>query len=368
MEKIRVVYGISTLLRCGPVRVLYNIVHNLDQRIFEPWILTFSPEPEDSMWAEFEAIGCRMRSLALSRFSMQLFGIRELNRILAEIRPTILHAHGFRPCLYFAKYQGIYKTCCTVHNVPQEDFIHTYGSLLGRWMCKRYFSALSKIDARVACSEAVARAIERYTLIEMRFIRNGVVLHPLPSKGARLTARKKMGISLEKRILLSVGVLSQRKNPRFLVDSLNPLLDKINAICVFLGDGKERAWCEAHCTDRMIFIGNTKDVCLYLSAADLFLSSSRSEGLPNSVLEALEAGVPVLLSDIEPHKEIIGLDGSVGDLFRLDDKKDFSEKLVRLHENIDLSWGLRARKLVEHHFSAVNMSKEYQRLYIEMVQ
>ena len=134
MEKIRVVYGISTLLRCGPVRVLYKIVHNLDQRIFEPWILTFSPEPEDSMWAEFEAIGCRMRSLALSRFSMQLFGIRELNRILAEIRPTILHAHGFRPCLYFAKYQGIYKTCCTVHNVPKEDFIHTYGYLLGRWM------------------------------------------------------------------------------------------------------------------------------------------------------------------------------------------------------------------------------------------
>lgn len=368
MGKIRVVYGISTLLRCGPVRVLYNIVHDLDQRIFEPWILTFSPEPADSMWAEFEALGCRMQSLALSRFSMQLFGNKKLRHVLAEIHPTILHAHGFRACLYFAKYQGIYKTCCTVHNVPQEDFIHTYGALLGRWMYRRYFSALSKIDARIACSEAVARAIERYTLIEMRFIRNGVALNTFPSMEARLTARKKLGISTEETILLSVGVLTQGKNPRFLIEALNPLLDKINATCIFLGDGKEREWCEAHRSDRMIFIGNTQDVFLYLSAADLFLSASRSEGLPNSVLEALAAGVPVLLSDIEPHREIIGLDEDAGELFRLDDEREFLEKLVRFREHFDLSCRLHARKLVEQSFSATNMSKEYQKLYKEMAQ
>lgn len=368
MKRIRVVYGISTLLRCGPVRVLYNIVQNLDRRVFEPWILTFSPEPADTMWAEFESLGCHMQCLGMSRLSMELFGHKELRRLLTEIHPDILHAHGFRACLYFAKYQDLHKTCCTVHNVPQEDFIHTYGFFLGRWMCWKYFSALRKIEARVACSEAVARAIERYTRIEMRFIRNGVALTTLPNMETRLRIRKKLGIPLEAPILLSIGSLTRQKNPRFLVEALNPLLDEINAFCIFLGDGEEREWCEAHCSDRMIFAGHKKNVFSYLSTADLFLSSSRSEGLPNSALEALASGVPVLLSDIEPHKEIVGLDSDVGALFRLDDKCDFSVKLVHFLEALDCSHKLLARKLIERCFSATSMSNEYQQLYKEMVQ
>ena len=54
----------------------------------------------------------------------------------------------------------------------------------------------------------------------------------------------------------------------------------------------------------MTFHGFSPDVVSWLQAADLFVSASRSEGMPLAVLEALSCGCPALLSDIAPHCEI----------------------------------------------------------------
>lgn len=79
------------------------------------------------------------------------------------------------------------------------------------------------------------------------------------------------------------------------------------------------------------FRGNVSNVFEYLKVADLFISASWAEGLPNSVLEAMGSGVPVLLSRvIEPHKEIYQLNSNIGMLFRLDNKNDFNIALKNI--------------------------------------
>ena len=63
----------------------------------------------------------------------------------------------------------------------------------------------------------------------------------------------------------------------------------------------------------------------YLQAADIFISTAVSEGLPNTVLEALSSGLPCILSDIGPHREIIEKNVGAGKLFKLRDSVELSK-------------------------------------------
>lgn len=100
----------------------------------------------------------------------------------------------------------------------------------------------------------------------------------------------------------------------------------------------------------------------YYQAADILVSSSLAEGLPNTVLEAIACGMPCILSDIEPHKEIIEGEG-VGVIF----ERRSIEQLRKCIIN-SLDWNLyemtkKARLLAEDHFSANSLAERYMKIY-----
>jgi glycosyltransferase involved in cell wall biosynthesis len=67
--------------------------------------------------------------------------------------------------------------------------------------------------------------------------------------------------------------------------------------------------------------GKVIDVDEYLEAADCFVSASLSEGLPNSVIEALAWGLPIILSDIPEHREIQQIEKRSDDLFPVKNRR-----------------------------------------------
>lgn len=66
--------------------------------------------------------------------------------------------------------------------------------------------------------------------------------------------------------------------------------------------------------DRVSFLGPRRDAVSIIKAADVFCTASEGEGLPNAALEAMACGVPVVASDIEPHRDLLGGSGA-GRLF-----------------------------------------------------
>ena len=68
----------------------------------------------------------------------------------------------------------------------------------------------------------------------------------------------------------------------------------------------------------------------YLKSSDVYVSTSKSEGMPNGVLEAMATGLPVILSDIEQHKEILDRDNRIGYLYAHDNKEDLSQKMKKI--------------------------------------
>ena len=123
---------------------------------------------------------------------------------------------------------------------------------------------------------------------------------------ARNERREKTGTGDETILLGAVGMLTEIKNHQFMVEILRKLKEEeINAKLLILGEGEERAHLEKlvseyRLDDDVVLYGATKDVAEWLSAFDIYLMTSLTEGLPISAVEAQANGLPCLLSDCIP--------------------------------------------------------------------
>lgn len=124
--------------------------------------------------------------------------------------------------------------------------------------------------------------------------------------------------------------------------------------------------------DRVTLTGwiDREEVIHYLANADLYISTSRAEGLPIAVLEALACECPVILSDIAPHSEVAS-DSDFIPLLPPDDVADFAREIGRMfHLPADQrrELGMQSRQLVEDRFSATQMNEDYNQLFKRLAQ
>ena len=110
------------------------------------------------------------------------------------------------------------------------------------------------------------------------------------------------------------------------------------------------------------FRGSVNNVNYYLKAGDAYVSTSKSEGLPNGVLEAMASGLPVILSDIEQHLEIYNIDKRIGFVYHQGNAEELGIKMNDIISSAE-EMGKVAYQIAHQYFSAVGMSKQYQELY-----
>ena len=137
-------------------------------------------------------------------------------------------------------------------------------------------------------------------------------------------------------VMLFVGELSERKNQEMLITALPKIKQHIPGARLWLvGDGQYKSSLieTAHdygVEDSVNFLGRRKNPADYMRDCDLYVSASKTEGLPFNIVEALGCGKPVLASRVKGHTDI--LDGGVGVLFDADNAKDFVNKVVLIHD------------------------------------
>lgn len=367
MKKINVLYIISNLTKCGPVNILYGIIKNMSNDKFNINILTLSKEKDNSMLNEFKALDINVYDMNISRVGMQIYGKRKFQKIVNKINPDIIHTHGIRAELYSSRYitKNIFTT---IHNYPHKDFIMEYGKVLGSYMVNKEIKIIKKISNPIACSKSISEEIKSLFNCDIDYIQNGIDIKKYNkiTNLEKISLKNKLGINKNSKIIISVGRLIDRKNPIKIIESFIQSNIKDEYTLIMLGDGNLKEECEKYSCKNILVLGEVSNVSDYLNIADIFISSSKAEGLPNAVLEAMACGLMVILSDINPHKEIIDNNTESGILFDLN-----NDELVNILNNIhnlDLEFrSLKCREIVEEYFSDVAMSRKYQDKYIKSI-
>ncbi len=368
MKKIKIVYIVSSLKRTGPINILYGIVRNLNKDLFDIYIITLSHEHSKSREKDFLQLGVKIKKLNLTRLRMQIYGRYKLFRIIEDIQPDIIHSHGFRPDYYSSQYDKC-LTFTTIHNYPHKDYVMEYGKIMGTLMYKKQLKFMKKIKYPVACSKSISNELNMKFNVNTTYIQNGIDIKYFSNRltdDEKVSLKKKLDIPVNKKVIISVGALIDRKNPFYLIDSFLNSNIKDKYCLVILGQGALADECKKRCELGIKMLGNVNNVREYLAISDIYISTSKAEGLPNSVLEAMSSGLPVLLSKIPPHEEILECNGSAGVLFDLNNN-DLINKLNDLSKFNFKNMGLEAQKVIEDCFSDAGMSRNYEKMYLKSI-
>lgn len=366
----KIIYVVSTLGQSGPTNQLYNIIKNLDKNRFEAYLLTLSSEPTDSLIGKFVLLGIKVRSLSLSRLKGVFFAKAKLRRIIGKIKPCLVHTQGLRSDKIISSINFDIPHVCTVRNLPQIDYPLKYGRFLGWLMFKSHVKAMHKIKLCVGVSETVSQNLtDNFDISHTKTVLNGVDTETYFYSGEKkFSIREKLKLPSGK-IWVYSGALIERKKPVLLIDAFQKTFGSSSENkLLFIGDGPLLDSCRVIAKDssNIVFCGKVSNVSEYLQCSDYFVSCSKSEGLPNAVLEAMACGLPVLLSDIDPHKEIFQSCSEVGFLVKTDSLKSLIDGMKKIQRADYEMMSKAAVNSVLDNFSAKKMSEKYQEIYEQM--
>ncbi|HJU43023.1 MAG TPA: glycosyltransferase, partial [Vicinamibacterales bacterium] len=254
--------------------------------------------------------------------------LRTLFRLYREFRrtqPRIVHTH-------MAKAGMVGRVAAATYNLTRgrdrrARVIHTYhGHVLDG-----YFSAAAT-RVIIAVERALARVSDRIVAIspaiksellqtyrigrdrQYRIVPLGFDLSPFAAvnDASRAAARQALNIRADVPVLATVGRLTAIKQPRLFLDVVRLVAERHpNVIALVAGDGELRGEVEQYAAqlgiaDRVRLLGWRRDLATIYAATDVFLLTSRNEGTPVALIEAMASGTPGVSTDVGGVKDVIG--------------------------------------------------------------
>lgn len=194
------------------------------------------------------------------------------------------------------------------------------------------------LDATVVNSSAIADDLVRRRIVPRErvvVIPNGIDADAFASAPEhRAQARDELAVG-DDFVWLAVGRLTLQKDYPNLLDAVRTVADKRPGVRLLIaGSGTLRPELEQRCAslgidDRVVFLGERRDVARLLAAADGLVMSSESEGMPNAVMEAFAAGVPVVATAVGGVPELV-VPGTTGVLVPPADPNGLAEGMLQL--------------------------------------
>lgn len=352
----------------GQERMALELVRGQRRFGHELVSVSLATAPDGPLAQEFSASGARVYSIAKRSGVDPALPFR-LARMFLREGVELVHTHNPQALIYGAPAARM-AGAAVVHTKHGAN----PASVRRRWL-RRAAGALT--DAYVAVSPttaAVARQLRDCAPKKLSVIENGVdVRRFVPDEVARHAIREELGIPEAARVVGSVGRIAAEKNYPLLIRAMEPLLDETTRL-VIVGDGAELSELRTRCARLpggafVHLTGARDDVPALLAAFDVFALSSRTEGLPLVVPEAMAVGLPVVATSVGGIPDVIAHEQS-GCLVASGDEQALRYWLERLCRDrskaAEMGWTARATALGR--YSSESMVARYLSLYEKVLQ
>ena len=326
-------------------------------------VVSMAPPPDGPLAAEFRQAGVEPLTVPKRGRGLDLGLPGRLAKVFRSHGVTVVHAHNPQALIY-AALAGKAVGAAVVYTCHGQNSLAP-----GRLWLTRLASLL--IDAYVAVSAGIAVRAQTYHECpqdKLLVIDNGVDLAAFcPNAQARHQARAELGLSGQAWVVGTVGRLVPDKHPELLLRAALPLLGP-EARLVFVGDGplgpSLHALAARHPAGRYVsFLGARSDVPSWLAAFDVFALSSRTEGLPLALLEAMSVGLPIVATAVGGVPDVVR-DGFSARLVASQDEVALRAALVDLRHDPAAAAAMgRCARQESRRFSAATMTSRYLDLY-----
>ncbi len=277
-------------------------------------------------------------------------------RILRELMVLVeARRRGYRIFYTHYSYTGALTSSLVARLTKGRAYYWNCGMpwLYGKQISLRF--VLHMVNTLVTGTETMRQLYaEEYSISPMKItvVPNWIDISAWKNDGTKREVREKLNLPYDKKIVLFVHHLSERKGVDKIVEIAETVSDP-TALFVIIGDGplsqNIRNDIEKHgLTERILMLGGIshRDIASYFFAADVFIMPSEEEGFPHVLLEAMAAGVPFVafsvggVRDIVPFvlqqycvtsADIAGFSERVRELLDRDEKRREVSEIVRTH-------------------------------------
>ena len=285
------------------------LINNLSSEM-EIFIACPQDKPYYDLWSKSEKVK-DIFILPYRKFSVKkLLG---LNKFIKDNDIKIIHSHG--------KGAGIYSRMLKILN-PRLKIVHTlHGVHIGEYgllkksayiFLERFLTLFTDKFINVSNSEnSVCLKLKLFKKSKSEVVYNGI-------KALLKDDNAKIKFDLSgKKVVTTISRFDYAKNMSLAYEIAKNFKDNSSIVFLWLGDGDDRAKFESMAQKdgaNIIFTGFTDEIPAYLSATDIYLSTSRWEGLPYALIEAQSLGIPIVATNVVGNNEVVE-NGKSGFLF-----------------------------------------------------
>lgn len=365
---LRILHVLDSLGKGGLENGLVNLIDRLDPLSFEHSVLTMS-----GLGPNADRLpGHRVRVECLAKDPRSKIHVAKLASAIRRFKPDIVHSRNWSAieAVPAGRWVG---SCALVHsehglesNASQADpFRRTLFRRVAFELAHRVLSVSYQLrDLHARRTGFPARRIE--------VIHNGVDNRRFfADPGNRGLMRQELGVAEGEFCIGCVGSLFPIKSHITMLKALESAeLRSLNWRLLLIGEGPEaaslRAFVVGHpeWNGKVSFLGTSHRVPQLLNAMDVYVLPSISEGISNSLLEAMASGLPVVATASGGTPEVV-VDGESGLLFPVGDFGRLAEHLLTLatQPGLRVQLGDRAVRRTREEFSIDSMVRRYEQLY-----
>lgn len=329
---------ISQSGRGGLRKHLCDLLLNVDYDKFEIWIVYNNKEVDDIFRRTIKQLSGKVKPILVDSFVRDLNFKNDIktyfriNKIIKKIKPDIVHCHSSKAGVLgrlAAKNRNIKKIYYTPHwysflspefsPLKRKLFIEIEKNLSKHMTTKTFNTSKGEKDSAINYKIDISE--------KFKVIYNGLPDVEFPKRN---DIRRELCVPEDAFLLGNSARLSHQKNPKLFIDIANKVIKEDKTIhFIWIGDGPlkekiKKKVDEYNIVENIHLIGYKENSEFLVSGFDGFFSTSNGESFGYSAVEALRAGIPLLLSDVMGHNEVC-LPNENGLLFNANNESKFKD-------------------------------------------